>query len=60
MKRTYRVIHEWEYNNIMMVTVMTPGGCSVMDKSEWNKLYGRLHPELWEDGKKVKRKCKAV
>lgn len=54
MERAYRVIKEWAYSNTMMVTVMTPGGCSVMDKTEWNKMYGRLHPELWKDNKRVK------
>lgn len=54
--RTYGVITEWKYKDIEMVTVNTPGGCSVMEKKEWNKLFGRLHPELWENGKKIRRK----
>lgn len=56
----YQVIFEWECNNAMMVTVKTPGGCSVMEKTEWCKLFGRLHPERWEDGKRIKGKGKIV
>lgn len=56
MDRTYRVIAEWECSDFTIVTVKTPRGCSVMEKKEWCKLFGRLHPELWVDGKRIKRK----
>lgn len=56
----YQVISEWKCNNIIMVTVETPGGCSVMEKSEWCIVFGRLHPERWQDGKRIKGKSEIV
>lgn len=60
MDGKYQVISEWKRKNVIMVTVKTPGGCSVMEKSEWCRIFGRLHPELWKDGKRIKGKSKIV
>lgn len=47
----YFVIAEWECNGEGMVTVITPGGCSVISKDMWMVLYGSLHSELWKNVK---------
>lgn len=54
MQREYKVIAEWECDKVMMVTVMTPGGCSVIEQKEWIRIYNSLHPENWN------RQCKTV
>lgn len=37
-----------------MVVVKLERGTHVMPYEEWKWVYGQLHPELWENGKKVR------
>lgn len=37
-----------------MVVVKLEHGTHVMSHDEWKRVYGKLHPELWKNGKRVK------
>lgn len=37
-----------------MVVVKLERGMHVMPYEDWKWVYGKLHPELWENGKKVR------
>lgn len=39
-----------------MVIVKLKHGTHVMPYNEWKKVYGQLHPERWENGKRVNNK----
>lgn len=41
-----------------MVIVKLEHGAHVMTMDEWKRIYGKLHPERWENGKRVSRKRK--
>ena len=37
-----------------MVVVELEHGTHVMSYNEWRRVYGKLHPELWKSGKRVR------
>lgn len=38
-----------------MVVVKLEHGTHVMSHEEWKRVYGKLHPELWENGKRIRK-----
>lgn len=56
MKEEYRKINEFECCGKDMVVVRGANSCHVMTMKEWRKIYGRNHPERWENGVRVKKK----
>lgn len=41
-----------------MVTVRVGNAVHVMPCDEWKKVYGKLHPERWQNGKRVTKSRK--
>lgn len=48
-KRNYEVISEFVCCGRQMVTVKLKNGTHVMPLDEWNRVYGKLHPERWKN-----------
>lgn len=44
----YEVIKQFECCEKQMVIVRIGNNVHVMDEDEWKKVYGRNHPERWE------------
>lgn len=51
----HNVVEEFWCCGKQMVTVRIENAAHVMRQDEWHKIYGRNHPERWENGNKVKR-----
>lgn len=60
MREEYRKINEFECCGKVMVIVRKSNSCHVMTMKEWRKVYGRNHPERWENGVRVKKKQRTV
>ena len=41
-----------------MVVVKLEHGTHVMSYDEWKSVYGKLHPELWKNGERVRKNRK--
>lgn len=54
----YELIKEFECNGKEMIIVKTKGATHVMDKEEWKRVFGKWHPERWENGKQVRLNSK--
>lgn len=50
-----KIISKFQCNNSKMVVVRLKNCAHVMTVEEWQKVYGKLHPERWKDGKIVCR-----
>lgn len=37
------------------VIVEMKNAAHVMSVDEWKRIYGKLHPEMWENGKRARR-----
>ncbi len=51
VKMYYELIKVFECNGKEMVIVKVTDAAHVMDKEEWKKVFGKWHPERWNNGK---------
>ncbi len=56
----YELIKEFKCNGKEMVIVKLSGAAHVMDKEEWKKVFGKWHPERWENGKQAKENHREI
>lgn len=56
MDDEYKVVEEFLCCGKQMVTVRIGNAAHVMSQEEWRIVYGRNHPERWENGIRVNRK----
>lgn len=54
----FKVIKEFECHGKRMFVVKGINSCHVMPWDEWKNVYGQLHPERWENGKRVSKNRK--
>ena len=45
---------------VYMVVVKLENAVHVMPYDEWKAVYGKLHPERWKDGKRVRKEKKTA
>lgn len=51
----YELIKAFECCGRNMVIVGFENAAHVMPIEEWKSVYGKLHPERWKDGKRVRK-----